>query len=279
MTTTLADLRSTLDELWPFAAQESWDASGLTAGDPAATVRRVLLCVDAVDATVSETIALGADVLLSHHPLLLRGVTSIAEDRYKGALLARLIRAGSAHIACHTNVDIVPDGVSDIIAQRLGLLDAVPLVSRPDGVTGLGRVGRLAEPLSLRAVAERAAEIFPVTAQGIRVAGDPEQRIERIALCGGAGDSLLDTARHSGADLYLTSDLRHHPASEFREQSLLGDGRPALMDVPHWAAESLWLEAGAQALSARLPGVEFLVSTRRTDPFDFVVGAERPAAH
>ncbi|MGO2664527.1 Nif3-like dinuclear metal center hexameric protein [Mycetocola reblochoni] len=268
--TTLDEIITGIDRIWPFSGQESWDASGLVCGNRATTIRRILLAVDPVAAVVSEAEELDVDLVITHHPLLLRGVTSVAEDGYKGALIARLIRADCALLSCHTNADVVVGGVSAVIADALVLRDVSPLSARPDGATGIGRVGDLPASTSLREFAERCAALFPDTAQGLRVAGDPEQTVSRVALCGGAGDSLLGDARAAGADVYVTSDLRHHPASEFREQSLLGDGA-ALVDVSHWAAESLWLDTAALQLAELVPDAEITVSRRRTDPFDFVV--------
>src|SRR5690606_7508796 len=125
---------------------------------------------------------------------------------------------------------------------------------------------------SLREFADRVARELPATVSGIRVAGDPDRVISRVSLCGGAGDSLLDHPEVRGSDLYVTSDLRHHPAQESLEQSVASAG-PALIDVSHWASESLWLRDAAEELSAELPGVEFRVSVLRTDPWTFSVGA------
>lgn len=147
--------------------------------------------------------------------------------------------------------------------------DVYPLADLDDPGRGSGRIGRLAEPLSLRELAGRVAAVLPETAHGVRVAGDPERRVERLAVCGGAGDFLLDRARTAGADAYLTSDLRHHPASEFREH----DG-PALLDVAHWAAEWTWLPVLQQRLSEALGDtVDIRVSTINTDPWTFRVDA------
>lgn len=270
---TLADLRAAADALWPETTAESWDRVGLVSGADGAPLRRVLLAVDAVAETVEEALAWGADALVTHHPLLLRGVHSVAEDTSKGALLARLIRGDCALLAAHTNADQPEGGVSDVLAERLGLADAAPIVPHTVGPTvGIGRHGTLAEPETLRAFAERVAAILPATVSGVRVAGDPARTVRRVALLGGAGDSLLDHPVVRGADVYLTSDLRHHPAQESLE---LADavGGPALIDVAHWASESLWLEGAAERLAQRLPGVEFRVSTRRTDPWTFAVGA------
>lgn len=267
---TLADFRRVAEEFWPVETAESWDRVGLVSGSDSAPLRRVLLAVDAVAATVDEALAWPADLLFTHHPLLLRGVHSVAEDTSKGALLARMIRGECALLAAHTNADAPAGGVSDVIAQRLGLVGAVPLVVGVDPESGLGRVGSLAAPISLREFAEQIAAILPATVSGVRVAGDPERTVQRIALLGGAGDSLLDHPAVRGADVYLTSDLRHHPAQESLELSA-AIGGPALVDVAHWASESLWLQGAADRLAARLPGVEFRVSTLRTDPWSFAV--------
>lgn len=270
MPLSLADVTSVVHELWPLSGAESWDASGLVSGDLAGEVSSIHLAVDAVSDTVDEAIEAGADLLLVHHPLLLRGVTSVAEDRYKGALLARLIRANCALLAAHTNADVVADGVSDILAQRLQLQNAQPITESSEPGTGIGRVGRLARPVTLGHLARVLADLLPATASGVRVAGDYAHEVQVVSLCGGAGDSLLAHPLVVGSDVYVTSDLRHHPASEAREQAKVGGG-PALIDVSHWASEWLWLDTAAAQLRAALPGVSVTVSDLRTDPWDFVV--------
>lgn len=267
----LADVLSTVEQLWPASGAEPWDAPGLVTGDPAREVSRVLLSVDAVAATVDEAVRSGADLMVAHHPLLLRGVTSIAEDRYKGALLARLIRADCALVGAHTNADIVETGTSAVLAERIGLVDAAPIVpSATDAARGLGRVGRLAEPTTLGRLARRLADLLPATATGVRVAGGYDDPVATVAVCGGAGDSLLADPAVRRADAYVTADLRHHPASEAREQAMLGGG-PALVDVSHWASEWLWLDAAAEELRAAHPELEVVVSDLNTDPWDFQV--------
>lgn len=269
--TTLADVDAVVEALWPVSGAEPWDAVGLLSGDPAQPVRRIRLAVDAVLDTVEEAIEAGADLLMVHHPLLLRGVTTVAETRYKGAVLARLIRAGCALLAAHTNADVVREGTSAVLAARLGLADVRPLVpSATDPETGLGRVGRLASPTTLGAFARGLAGLLPATAQGVRVAGEYDQPVATLALCAGAGDALLGHPDVVAADVYVTSDLRHHPASEARENARVAGG-PALVDISHWASEWLWLETAAQQLRDALPGVDVEVSDLRTDPWTFAV--------
>ena len=263
----VADVNAVIETLWPLDGVESWDAPGFLSGDPSASVERIHLAVDAVLDTVDEAVALGADVLLVHHPLLLRGVTTIAETTYKGAALARLIRGNCALIAAHTNADVVERGTSGVFAELLGLVDVAAL----DGqATGIGRVGTLAAPETLGELAARLGELLPSTAGGIRVSGDFDAPISTVALCGGAGDSLLGHPAVRAADVYITSDLRHHPASEARETARISGG-PALIDVAHWASEWLWLDVAAEQLREALPGVDVTVSDLRTDPWDFVI--------
>lgn len=270
MSPTVAEVNAIAETLWPMEGAESWDAPGLLSGDPAATVTHIHLAVDAVLDTVDEALDVGADLLLVHHPLLLRGVTSVAEDRYKGAALARLIRSGCALIAAHTNADVVETGTSAVLAARLGLLDAQPIVPGSTPSRGIGRHGTLPEPTTLGRLARSLGTILPATAGGVRVSGEFDAPISTVALCGGAGDSLLGAPPVMDADVYITSDLRHHPASEFRENARLGSG-PALIDVSHWASEWLWLETAATQLREALDGVTVTVSDLRTDPWDFVV--------
>jgi dinuclear metal center YbgI/SA1388 family protein len=144
-------------------------------------------------------------------------------------------------------------------------------LAAPGSGRGGGRVGELAEPLALREFADLVAATLPPTAHGVRVPGDPARVVRRVAICGGAGDSLLGAARASGADAYLTSDLRHHRASEHLEA-----GGCALVDVAHWAAEWMWLPQAARLLEqdAAAAGIALgtTVSTTVTDPWSFHVG-------
>jgi len=270
MSPTLADVAEAVERLWPAAGAESWDAVGLIAGDLDSPVESILLAVDAVLDTVDEAVASGVDLLLVHHPLLLRGVTSVSTDRYKGAVLTRLIRADVALLAAHTNADVVETGTSAALATALGLIDTAPISAGTEAGRGIGRVGRLPQPTTLGRLARTLGEILPATATGIRVSGEFDAEVTTVALCAGAGDSLLNDPAVLGADVYITSDLRHHPASESRENARASRG-PALIDVSHWASEWLWLESAAAELTAALPGVRVAVSDLRTDPWDFTV--------
>lgn len=385
----LADVVRLLERRYPPSTAESWDAVGLVTGDPDQPVRRVLYAVDPVAAVVDEAVAWEADLVVTHHPLLLRPVHSIAATTFKGALLHRLVRSGVALYTAHTNADAATGGVADALADALGLVRTVPLDPAPaealdkhvvfvpvgdaeqlvdalaaagagaigeysrcawtstgegtftpspdaspsigsageasrvvearvemvaprrlrgavvaamreahpyeepafdvlelatwPGRTGIGRVGALAEPTTLRDFAAVVAAALPATAQGVRFAGDPDGHVERVAVVGGSGDSLFDAVRASGADAYVTADLRHHPASELRERAAFdGDRTPYLVDVAHFASEWPWLALAARALetdaAAAGTTVDTRVSTLSTDPWTGRVGSPEPAA-
>lgn len=262
---TVADVVAVLDSRYPPGLAESWDAVGLVCGDPADPVGRVLFVVDVVEATVEEALSAGAQLIVAHHPLLLRGVHGVAATDYKGRLVHRMIRAGVALYVAHTNADAANPGVSDALANRLGLRDTRPLAPRPDDETlGIGRVGELATPLRLADFVAHAAVVLPATTAGVRASGDPDRIVTTVAVCGGAGDSFLAAATQAGADAYVTADLRHHPVSEHAEA-----GGPALVDVAHWASEQPWLDDAAAMLRDTLgeTTVETLVSDLVTDPW------------
>lgn len=269
--TTLTDLIRTFEQRWPLAQAESWDAPGLVAGKTTQTVARVLLTVDVTAEVVQTAIDGGFNLLLAHHPYLMRGVSTVSEETAKGSVLANAIRGELAIYAAHTNADIVVNGVSDVLAKALGLVSPEPLVPGAIGGEGAGRIGLLADTTSLGEFAMQVARVLPASASGVRVAGNYEQPINRVALCGGAGDSYLSNAVAAGADVYLTSDLRHHVVQDVREQAMLNGGTPAIIDVSHWAAEWLWLEQAASELRRIHSNVVFEVCDLRTDPWDFVV--------
>ncbi|MDQ1594174.1 MAG: hypothetical protein QOH40_730 [Arthrobacter pascens] len=272
---TLGQLMLAVEELWPESLAEEWDEVGLVAGHPSAGITRVMFAVDPTLEVIDEAIEWGAELLITHHPLLLKGVTSVAANTAKGKAVHRLIESGTALLTVHTNGDSAVGGVSDVLADALGLQDVAPLTRAANGLPeeGIGRVGDLAEAMTLGDFAARVYGILPSVAGGVRVSGDKDGLVRRIAVCGGAGDSLFDEVRASGADLYVTADLRHHAASEAREAAV--NDRPYLIDVSHFASEWLWLPAAAEALGNVLADqgldVDIRVSSTNSDPWDFIL--------
>ena len=274
-TPTLGMVLLAAGELWPESLAEDWDEVGLVAGRPSAGVNRILFAVDPTLEVIEEAIEFGAELLITHHPLLLKGVTSVAATTAKGRAVHRLIESGTGLLTVHTNGDSAVGGVSDVLADALGLQNVAPLTPAANGLPeeGIGRVGDLPDALTLGDFAARVFGILPSVAGGVRVSGDRDGLVRRVAVCGGAGDSLFGEVRASNADVYVTADLRHHPASEARESAV--NDRPYLVDVSHFASEWLWLPAAAGALGNVLSDhghdVEIRVSTTNSDPWDFIL--------
>ncbi|MBN6036783.1 Nif3-like dinuclear metal center hexameric protein [Amycolatopsis sp. 195334CR] len=262
----LADVITALETAYPPGLAEPWDAVGLVCGDPAEPVAKVLVCVDPVESTVDEALELGADLIVAHHPLLLKGVHGVPADSTKGKLVHRMIRAGVALFCAHTNADSANPGVSDALAEAIGLRVLRPLAPTAPGTdTGLGRIGELPEPEPFARFVERVSAALPQTRPGVYGAGDPDREIRTVAVSGGSGDSYLATAKAAGVDAYVTADLRHHPAGEHLEA---GPSVPALVGVTHWASEWPWCGQASAVMRAALAGtVDIHVSTRCTDPW------------
>jgi dinuclear metal center YbgI/SA1388 family protein len=272
---TVAGVVAALDERYPPSWAEDWDRVGLVLGEPDRAVHRVLCVVDCVPETVGEALDTGADLIVAHHPLLLRGVSSVAPTTYKGRIVHRLIKADVALFVAHTNADTANPGVSDALAARFGLVDLRPLdpaapgTAAAGGGRGIGRLGRLPTPVRLADLTATAARVLPPTAWGVRASGDPDRLVATLAVSGGSGDGFLAAAAAAGADAFLTADLRHHPASEVAA----AEG-PALLDAAHWATERPWLDDLAAFLRDTLE-VDARVSDLDTDPWTLHAASPR----
>jgi len=264
MIATVAQVLAALEARNPVELAADWDAVGLVCGDPQAPVERVLFAVDPVQVVVQEAISGGYSMIITHHPLFLRGVHGVGAIDAKGRLVHAMIANGIGLAAAHTNADHANPGVSDALGSALGLTRLRP-VDPLDELTGTGRIGELSEPTTLAEFSQVVASALPATAHGLRIAGDPDAVIRTVAVCGGAGDSLLASVG-SQADVFVTADLRHH-----RAQDHLADGGCALIDVAHWASEWPWLRTAAEQLVSDLAQEGMTItancSTTPTDPW------------
>lgn len=257
---TVGEVVAELRRLAPPELAESWDSNQLICGDPDAPCRRVLLAVDPLEPVVTEAIAEGVDLLITHHPLYLRGTDHVSATSAKGRSIHRLIRAGVALANAHTTWDSAAGGVADALADAVGLphQGRVPLAPSPvQPALGIGRVADLPEPMTLHEFARAVAAALPGDSFGLLVGGDPDARVQRVAVSGGAGDSLLGAAREAGADVFLTADLRHHPATEH-----LAEGRPYLLCGSHFATEWVGLPPLARRLQEAAADRAAVLATR-----------------
>ncbi|MHA2789424.1 Nif3-like dinuclear metal center hexameric protein [Corynebacterium sp. S7] len=376
--TTVGDVINELDRAYPPALAESWDSVGLVCGDPDDQVTRVAFALDCTQAVAERAVELGAQLLVVHHPLLLRGVDTVAANTPKGKVIHTLLRGGCALFSAHTNADSARPGVSDKLAELVGITPGRPIkvvdprardkwgvhipqssvrtvmdalfavgagrignysecafeiagqggftplegadptdgevgthfsapetrvefvadstlrrklidelrrthpyeepafdiVSMEQDVdlataTGLGRIGVLPEAMTLREFTQQVANALPETAWGVRAAGNPDQLVKKVAVSSGSGDSFLADVSRLGVDVYVTSDLRHHPVDEH-----LRAGGPAVIDTAHWASEFPWTTQAAGIVAPL--GVATEIISIRTDPWTV---SAHPSAH
>lgn len=272
---TVGSVTGALEAAYPLAWAEDWDRVGLVLGERAAPVQRVLLAVDPTVAVAREAIERDVQLLVTHHPLLLRGASFLPADDGKGAVVTALLRHGTALWCGHTNVDRSTRGTVGAWIAQLDLQEPRPLLpgevpseaAHQSQRFGLGAVGTLPAPSTVGELATTIAGLVPATARGILHTGDRDRPVRTVAVCPGAGDSFLGAATATGADVYITSDLRHHPALEHLDSAADPSAVPALIDVPHAASEALWLPLAQELLTAALPGLEVLRSAHVTDPW------------
>jgi dinuclear metal center YbgI/SA1388 family protein len=257
----LSDVISALDARYPQESAAAWDHVGLVTGIVDSPVTKALFTVDVTIEIVEEAINMGASLIVAHHPLLFKPLDSVANTD-SGRVLVELIKNDIALFTAHTNADVAWPGVSDAIADAFGVKVDENVTLTADGV---GRIGSIA-PHRLSEFSQKIFSVLPKTSSGIRVAGDVTSEITRVAICGGAGDSLLDSVAKTDADVYITSDLRHHVAQDFVRTT-----QKALIDISHWASESLWLEPAAMLLKKDIAecggNLEVEVSQICTDPW------------
>ena len=214
-----------IEDFAPLSIQEGWDNSGLCIGSPDAEVTSVLLGLDCTPELVDEAIACGADMIVTHHPLIFSGLKKISPDDQVGGAVIKAIKAGISIYAAHTNADKVIAGVSGAMAARLGLENVSILDEDGDG-TGLGVVGDLPRPLSAQEAVALVKEKFSLKAMRT---SRPVGPVSRVAMCGGSGGSLIKAAMASGAQLYLSGDISYH--NFFTNEGFM------IMDIGHYESE------------------------------------------
>ena len=369
----VSDVMAIMDQLYPISAAMDWDVVGLAVGSPRVPVTKILFTVDVTSPIVAEAAEVGAELIIAHHPVLLRGIIAVTDDHPKGRLVRELVRHDISVFVAHTNADVAAGGVAGALADALDLIGTRPMVAAslrldkiitfvpndhaeavldalatagagvlgdydrcafvsdgsgtfrplagstpylgtagvvetvaerriemimprrarsavvqallkahpyqtpaydvtelaetPDPDIGLGRIGTLPGELTVGGLADRLADVLPATAGGVRIGGDLDRVVRTVAVLPGSGDDLLETAHALGADAYVTSDLRHHRASE----ALAWPNAPALIDISHWAAEWTWLPVVERLLRTELAAaglaVDTAISPLSTDPW------------
>lgn len=215
-----------IEDFAPLGIQESWDNSGLCIGSPDAPASSILLGLDCTPELVDEAVRVGADMIVTHHPLIFSGLKKISPEDPTGLAVMKAVSAGISVYAAHTTADKVVAGVSGAMARRLGLND-IEILDPEEGGTGLGMVGDLPEPMTSEQAIAYVKEKFSLKA--VRTSRPVDCLIRRVAMCGGAGSSLIGRAVQSGAQLYLCGDVSYHHF--FTGKDFM------IMDIGHYESE------------------------------------------
>lgn len=260
---TLIDFLDILETVAPARWAEPWDNPGLQVGSPTHEIRKILVSLDPTWEALRSASAADAQVLFTHHPLIFKPLSHIQGDVFPGNVILEAIRKNVAVVAAHTNLDVAPVGINTILADLLDLREVEVLKPLPeDGTAGLGRIGDLPSPARLQDMARRVAHALGMPS--LRVVGDRDLQIRRIAVVGGAGSSLISLARKKGADLLLTGDVGHHAALEARALGI------ALLDGGHFHTEKTAFYRFSGTLDAILKSkgwdVEVIVAPEEEDP-------------
>ncbi len=242
MTLRIQDIIEHLDQEIPFDLAEKWDNVGLLVGNPNQEVKTILLALDPTTSLIEEAVQRNADTVLTHHPAIFKPLATINTSQPEGRLVAAAISNNISLIACHTNLDSVVNGVSDILARRLGVKDVQPLCPSATGAegSGLGRIGRLDAPWPGKKYLEKVVDVLRLPA--LPVAGPIPEQIETVAVCGGSGSEFAAVARNLGADVYISAEIKHNIARWAEECHF------CVIDGSHFATE----QAAVQLLAERL---------------------------
>jgi dinuclear metal center YbgI/SA1388 family protein len=265
MTTTVNDIIACMEELAPANHAESWDNCGLQVGSGEWPVRKIMVALDPSRAVVDQACTRDIDLLITHHPLIFKPLKQIDVGRPPGNLIHMALCRQMAIFAAHTNLDAAAGGVNDHLCEAIGLVETVPLAASgsEDGTWGIGRVGRLAQPMGLAHFA--AAVKSSLGLSSVRIAGNNEGTIEKVAVCSGSGSGLLADFFRSGADVYVSGDLKYHDAMTITDAGL------KMVDVGHFCSEHLIVPVLAEKIEAWLRArgktASVLVSAGERDPF------------
>ncbi len=226
------DIVNSLNMDAPFSLAEPWDNVGLLIGNPDQKVTSILIGLDPTNSLIDEALVLGANTVITHHPVIFQPLPSINTAHPSGRLLEKALAHKIAIIGCHTNLDSAVDGVSDILGALLGLTGLTPLLpadERYDVGTGLGRIGSFSTPVADTVFMKKILEVLNL--RSVLVAGDIPETVTTVAVCGGSGSDLATEALARGADVYLSSEIKHSTAIWAVENSF------CIIDGTHFATE------------------------------------------
>jgi dinuclear metal center YbgI/SA1388 family protein len=254
---------SALERFAPLPLQESWDNAGLQLGLTEAEVSGALLCLDVNEQIVDEAVAKGCNLIVSHHPLLFRGLKQISGADYVQRSVIKAIKQDIVIVSMHTNMDNALDGVNWKIAERLGLTECKFFVPKTvDGIeAGSGVVGRLPLEMEAHAFVELVKKQFHVDCAQCNAL--LQRPISKVAICGGAGDFLLPDAVGEGADAFITGEMHYHQFFGYDQQI-------QICVIGHYQSEQFTAEIFRDIIQKDCPDVKTCIAETNTNPIVYI---------
>ncbi len=240
-----------IEEFAPIYNQEAWDNSGFIIGNKKREVKSALLALDCTEEVVDEAVLGGYDMIITHHPLIFKGVKKIAPDNYTGRIIERCIKHDIIVYSAHTNIDKAAGGVSGLMAEKLNMKECEPLTEE-----GFGLVGKLDESIDSKTLINRMKELFNL--DNIRTSELLKDKIDKIAVCGGSGHSFINNAMQKGAQVYITGDISYHEF--YCERGFM------IMDIGHYGSEYDVVGLFSKIISKKIPTFAVSISKNNNNP-------------
>ncbi len=258
------DVIRALEELSPVSYAESWDNPGLLAGRYDKEIKKIYIALDATSEVIDEAVACGADMLLTHHPLIFKGIKKVNSEDFIGKRILKLLQADICYYAMHTNFDV--KGMADAAADRLGLVgrEVLEVTCEKDGdVEGIGRIGTLQDSgaVSLDVCAAMVKQAFSI--EWVKVFGDADMQVQKIAICPGSGSSMIGAALSGKADVLITGDIDHHDGLDALEKGM------AVIDAGHFGLEQIFVPYMEEYIKKQMADIT-VIAAKPKSPFRII---------
>ena len=256
-----------IEKIAPPHLKEDFDNVGLMVGDKSVEINKVLLALDCTDKVIEEAKEVGANLILTHHPLIFKKPSSITTETLLGRKIIKLIKNDINLYSAHTNWDSVREGINDTIVTMLGF-KSEEIIDRHkvDSSAGIGRIVTLEEEVTLKDLIEKCKKTFSI--ENLRYSGELDKKINKIAIINGSGQSYFEDAIKKGADLVITGDTTYHFVSDYTEMGMV------ILDIGHFKSEwPVLIEVNKKLeyeLKALEENIEFIISTKSEDPYKFL---------
>lgn len=247
-----------LEQEFPLKYAMPGDKTGFQVGNREQEIHHIYIAVDATEEVIDEAVRVGADLLLTHHPMIFSPLATITTDSFQGRRVIKMIQNNLCYVSTHTNYDSCR--MANLAADRLGIIDGQVLEEVADGL-GIGKMGILPKEMTLRECAVYVKEAFGIPS--VRFFGDGNEKVSRVAICPGSGRSVIKYCHALGAEVFITGDIDHHTGVDQVDDAL------PIIDAGHYGIEHIYIEDMQKILEEKYPQLKITAAKIR-HPFEVV---------